>query len=66
MRYQSKVLHVQGKVSSHDALEMHLLPVVCLLVHAIATVFQLYHVSDMTYEMRRKSEPTLVLTEGIF
>ena len=38
---------------------------VCLL-YAKATVFQLYHGSDITYEMkRRKSTPTLLLTQGI-
>ena len=40
---------------------------VCLLVYAIATVFQLYHGSDMMYAMRkRKPEPTLLPTQGIF
>ena len=38
---------------------------VCL-VYAIATVFQLYRGYDMIYEMRRKPEPTLLLTQGIF
>ena len=32
-----------------------------------ATVFQLYHGGDMMYEMkRRKPEPTLLPTQGIF
>ena len=41
---------------------------VCLLFfHAIATIFHLYHGSDMLYEMRRrKPEPILLLTQGIF
>ena len=35
--------------------------------YAVATVFQVYHGSDMMYEMkRRRPEPTLLLTEGIF
>ena len=38
-----------------------------LLLYAIATVIQLYHDSDMMYEMgRRKSEATLLQTQGIF
>ena len=42
-------------------------PVCLLLLYNIATVFQLYHGSDMMYEMRRrKPEPTLLLTEAIF
>ena len=33
----------------------------------MATGFQLYHGGDMMYETgRRKPEPTLLLTEGIF
>ena len=37
------------------------------LYGAIATVFQLYHASDVIYEMRRrKPEPALLLIEGIF
>ena len=42
--------------------------VVCLLLfYAIAKVFQLYHGGDMMPEMRRrKPEPTLLLTQGIF
>ena len=41
---------------------------VCLfLFYAIATVFLVYHGSDMMYEMRRrKPVPTLLLTQGIF
>ena len=41
---------------------------VCLLLlDIIATVFQLYHTSDMMYEMRRnKPKPTLLLTQGSF
>ena len=39
---------------------------VCLF-YAIATVFQIYHGSDMMYEMRsRKPEPTLLRTQRIF
>ena len=45
----------------------------CLfVVYAIATVFQLYHGSEMMYEMRRrrrrrrKPEPTLLLTQWVF
>ena len=38
----------------------------CLLLYATATVFQLYHGSDMMYERRRKPDPTLLPTEGIF
>ena len=38
-----------------------------LRFYAMATVFQLYHGVDMMYEMtRRKPEPTLLLTKGIF
>ena len=37
-----------------------------LLFYAMATIFQLYLGSDMMYVMRRKFEPTLVLTQGIF
>ena len=38
-----------------------------LLFYAMATVFQFYHCGDMMYEMRRrKSEPTLLPTQGIF
>ena len=33
-----------------------------LLFYAIATVFQLYHDSDMMHEMRRKPEPTCLPT----
>ena len=40
--------------------------IVCLLFYAIETVFQLHSGSDMMYEMRRKPEPTLVPTQGIF
>ena len=41
---------------------------VCLLlVYTIATVFQLYHGSDMMYEMRMKNpKPTLLPTQRIF
>ena len=40
---------------------------VCLLLfYAMTTVFQLYHGGDMTYEMRRKPEPTPLPTQGIF
>ena len=41
---------------------------VCLLLfYGLTTVFQLYHGSDMMYESRRrKSKPTLLLTQGIF
>ena len=35
---------------------------VLLLFYATATVFQLYHGSDMMYEIRRKSDPTLLTT----
>ena len=39
---------------------------VCLLLFYIrATLFQLYHGSDMLYEMK-KTEPTLLPTKGIF
>ena len=40
---------------------------VCLsLIYTIATVFQFYYSSDMTYEMRRrKPEPTLLPTQAI-
>ena len=39
--------------------------IVCLsLFYAIAIVFQLYHSSDMMYEMRRRQrEPTLLPTQ---
>ena len=38
-----------------------------LLFYAIATVFQLYLNNDMMHEnRRRKAEPTLLLTQGIF
>ena len=38
-----------------------------LLCCAIVTVFQLYHSSDMMREMRRrKPEPTLLPTQGVF
>ena len=41
--------------------------VVLLLFHAVATVFQLYVVSDMMYEMkRRETEPTLLMIYEIF
>ena len=42
--------------------------IVCLLLfYTIATAFQLYHGSHMMYEMRRrKLEPTLLQTQGIF
>ena len=40
---------------------------VCLLlIHAIATVFQVYLHGDMMYEMRSKPEPTLLQTQSIF
>ena len=40
---------------------------VCLLFYARATVLQLYHGSDMMYEMRwRKPKHTLLLTQRIF
>ena len=40
---------------------------VLLLCYAIATIFQLYHSSDMMYEVRmRKPEPTLLPTQWIF
>ena len=38
---------------------------VCLLFYAIATVFRLYHGGAMMYEMR-KTEPTLLPTQGFF
>ena len=46
----------------------HMMWIVCLfLLYGIATVFQLYHGSNMSYEMRRrKPEPTLLTTQGIF
>ena len=37
-----------------------------LLFYAIATVFHLYHGSDMMYEMRRKPKPTPLQTHRIF
>ena len=38
-----------------------------LLFYTITTLFQLYHDSDMMYEMRRTNpEPTLLPTQGIF
>ena len=38
-----------------------------LLFYVIAKVFQLYHGTDMMYEIRRrKPEPTLLPMEGIF
>ena len=37
-----------------------------LLFYAIARAFQLYHGSDMIYETRKKPDPTLLLTQGIF
>ena len=37
-----------------------------LLFHAIATVFQIYHGSDMMSEMRRKPEYTLSLNQEFF
>ena len=38
-----------------------------LFFHTIATVFQLYNGGDMMHEMRRKKpEPTLLPTKGIF
>ena len=40
---------------------------VCLLIYTIATVFLLYHGSDMMFEMRRrKPESILLPTQGIF
>ena len=37
------------------------------LFYAIETVFQLYHGDDMMYELsRKKPDPTLLLTQGIF
>ena len=36
-----------------------------VVVLHLATVFQLYYGSDMI-EMRRKPEPTFLLTQGIF
>ena len=39
---------------------------ILLLCYAIATVFQLYLDRDIMYEMRRKHEPTLLPTHGIF
>ena len=40
--------------------------VVLFLFYAIPTVFPLYDGGDMMYEMRRKPEPTLLLTQWIF
>ena len=38
-----------------------------LLFYAIAILFQLYHGDDMMYEVRRrKFEPTILPTQGIF
>ena len=38
-----------------------------LLFYTMATLFQLYRGSDMMYEMkRRKPDPTLLPTHGIF
>ena len=39
---------------------------VLFLLYTTATKFQLYHGVDMMYEMRRKLEPTLLLTQRIF
>ena len=40
---------------------------VCLLLfYATAIVFQLYHGGDIKQQMRRKPEPTLLLTQGNF
>ena len=40
---------------------------VCLLFYAMATIFQLHHVGDMMYEMRRrKPKPILLPIQGIF
>ena len=46
---------------------MHACTFVWLLFYTVAIVFQLYHGSDMMYEMtRRKPKPTLLPTRGIF
>ena len=47
---------------------IHDISLFCLLLfYAIATVFQLHHGSDMTYEVGwKKSEPTFLLTQRIF
>ena len=46
---------------------MSLLRVCLLLFYPKATIFQLYHGTDMMYEMRRrKPEPIFSLTQGIF
>ena len=63
--YESNLFHVRLyriKNNSHGVLSLFAL----LLFYAIAMVFQLYHSGDMMYEMRRKSESTLLLTQGIF
>ena len=51
-----------------ETIIFQLMLLVCLLLfYAKATVFQLYHGSDMIYEMRRrKPEPTLLPTQGFF
>ena len=46
---------------------VHKTLVCLLLLYDIATVFQLYHGGDMMFEMRRrKTEPILLPTQGIF
>ena len=48
-------------------LRQSLQSVCLLLLSAITTLFQLYHDSNMMYEIRRrKPEPTILLTQWIF
>ena len=58
--------NVDGNVASgsfHGGIGLFVL----LLFYAISTIFQLYLVSDMMYEMRRrKPKPTLLPTQEIF
>ena len=50
----------------YNAVESKKYSVSLLLFYAIRTVFQLFHGKDMTYEMRRKTEPTIVPNQGFF
>ena len=67
-REESKAGHVTVlllklcKITGKAAVHMF----VYLLFYATTTVFQLFHGGNMMYEMRRKPEPSLLPTMGIF
>ena len=58
---------ISAKIKTIGLCDLKLFIGCLLLFYAVATVFQLFHGGDVMYEMRRrKPEPTLLPTKGIF